>query len=228
MLPIRARPTLSRNIRNSISRSTRIALKRRITHRRSHRSVLPYFWYYLWACLLIAANLAALAGTMLSLPGNWLIVLFTALFAWLVRGPDGLGIGWWGLGVLLVLAIVGEIVEFAAGAAGAAKSGGSRRGMVLALGGSLVGSIVGVSVGSFIPIPLVGSLIGVLGGGALGAFGGAYFGEAWKGRAEEQRFEVGKAAFVGRLLGTVGKLGVGVAMVVFSTADAVIPWITAK
>ncbi|MGQ0637271.1 MAG: DUF456 family protein [Planctomycetaceae bacterium] len=181
-----------------------------------------YFWYYFWAILLIAGNLGALAGTMFSLPGNWLIVGLTALFAWLVKGPEGLGIGWWGVGALIVLATVGEIVEFAAGAAGAAKSGGSRRGMVLALGGSLAGSIVGVFLGS--PIPLVGSLVGAIGGGALGAFCGAYVGEAWKGREEDHRIAVSKAALVGRLLGTVGKLTIGAVMVVLAAADALIPW----
>ena len=184
--------------------------------------MLPYFWYYFWALLLIAGNLGALAGTMFALPGNWVIVGLTALFAWLVRGPDGLAIGWWGVGVLLGLAIVGEIVEFAAGAAGAAKSGGSRRGMVLALGGSLLGSIIGVAVGS--PIPIAGPLLGAVGGGAAGAFAGAYLGEAWKGRHEDHRMAVSKAAFVGRLLGTVGKLTVGAVMVVVAAADALIPW----
>jgi uncharacterized protein YqgC (DUF456 family) len=181
-----------------------------------------YFWYYFWAVLLIAGNLGALAGTMFNLPGNWLIVGLTALFAWLVSGPSGLGIGWWGVGVLLALAIVGEIVEFAAGAAGAAKCGGSRRGMVLALAGSLVGSLVGVFLGS--PVPIVGTLIGAVGGGALGAFVGAYLGEAWKGRGGDHRLAVSKAAFIGRLLGTAGKLIVGAMMVAIAAADALIPW----
>ena len=60
--------------------------------------------------------------------------------------------------------------------------------------------------------------------GAAGAFVGAYAGEAWKGRGEEQRIAVSKAAFVGRLLGTVGKLGVGAIMAVIAAADALIPW----
>lgn len=184
--------------------------------------MLPYFWYYFWALLLMAGNLGALAGTMFALPGNWVIVLLTALFAWLVRGPGGLGIGWWGVGALLALAIAGEVVEFVAGAAGAAKSGGSRRGMLLALAASFAGSIVGVAIGS--PIPVAGPLLGAVGGGAVGAFAGAYLGEAWKGRHVDQRIAVSKAAFVGRLLGAAGKLTVGAVMVVVAAADALIPW----
>jgi len=182
-----------------------------------------YLWYYFWALLLTVANLGGLTATMFALPGNWLIVGLTALFAWLVHDPAGGGVSWWVVGAILILAIVGEIVEFAAGAAGAARSGGSRRGMVLAIGGAMAGSIAGVSVVSFvIPIPVVGTVLGAVGGGALGAFGGAYLGEAWKGRTEEHRLAVGKAALIGRLFGTAGKLGVGAMMVVIVAADSLI------
>lgn len=183
----------------------------------------PYVWYYFWAVLLVIANLGGLTATAFALPGNWAIVGFTALFAWLVHDPSGGGVSWWGVGAIFVLAIVGEIVEFAAGAAGAARSGGSRRGMVLAMAGAMAGSIAGVPIASvLVPIPLVGTIVGAIGGGALGAFGGAYLGEAWKGRSEPERLAVGKAALIGRLFGTVGKLGVGAMMVVIAAADTLI------
>jgi uncharacterized protein len=184
--------------------------------------MLPYIWYYTWAILLVLANLGGLTATVFALPGNWIIVALTALFAWLVHDPSGGGIG---LPVVLIvagLAIMGEVVEFAAGAAGVARSGGSRRGMVLSIAGAMAGSIVGMAMGSFIPIPLIGSLIGAVGGGAVGAFGGAYLGESWVGRSEDRRLAVGKAAFVARLLGTVGKLGVGAVMFVIVAADALL------
>src|SRR5262245_36688800 len=123
----------------------------------------PYIWYYTWATLLVLGNLGSLAANLFSLPGNWGIVLFTALFAWLVPYPDGGGVSWEGVIALLILAIVGEIIEFVAGAAGAAKSGGSRRGMVLAIVGAMLGSLVGAGVG--VPVPVIGSLIGAIGGG---------------------------------------------------------------
>src|SRR5262245_578708 len=96
----------------------------------------PEFWYYLWAALFVLVSLCALVATLFMLPGNWIIVGLAALFAWLVHGPEGQGLNWWCVGALAGLAVVGEIIEFAAGAAGAAKSGGSRRGMVLALLGA--------------------------------------------------------------------------------------------
>jgi uncharacterized protein YqgC (DUF456 family) len=176
--------------------------------------------YYLWAILLVVANSLAWCTTFFSLPGNWMIVGATALFAWLVEGGSGQGIGWSMVGLLVVLALVGEILEFAASAAGAARQGASRRAVILSLVGAVSGSIAGVLVG--LPIPLVGSAIAAVLGGAAGAYAGAYLGEQWKGRAYEQRVAIGRGAFVGRLWGTVAKLAVGAMMVVLATMDSLI------
>lgn len=177
-------------------------------------------WYYSWAVLLTLGNVAALTSNLFAIPGNWIIVALSALFAWLIHDSTGGGISWYGVGALAALATMGEIVEFAAGAAGAARSGGSRRGMVLALIGSMIGSLAGATLGTAIPPPLIGPLLGAIGGGASGAFVGAYIGEWWKGRSDGQRFEIGRAAFIGRVLGTVGKLGIGAVMVVVAAVDA--------
>lgn len=69
--------------------------------------------YYLWALLLVLACAAAWLTTLVSVPGNWLIVGFAALFAWLVPLQDGRGITWTAVAVLAGLALVGEVVEFA-------------------------------------------------------------------------------------------------------------------
>jgi len=180
------------------------------------------FWYYTLAVLLVLLNVCALAANLFTLPGNWFIVALTLLFALLVRLPSGGGMNWWCVGAVAGLAVLGEVLEFAAGAAGAAKSGGSRRGMVLAVGGAMAGSIAGTALGVFIPIPIIGPLIGAVAGGALGAFGGAYAGEAWKGRTESERLAVSRAAMVGRVFGTVGKLGIGAIMVVVTAVDVFI------
>jgi uncharacterized protein YqgC (DUF456 family) len=140
---------------------------------------------------------------LVGLPGNWLIVATAAAYAWLVTDGSRAALGWQAVALLVVLALVGELVEFLAGAMGAAKAGGSRRGTVLAIVGSLVGGIVGLFVG--IPIPVIGSLVSAILFGGVGAMIGAILGESWKGRDFDTSLEVGKAAFVGRLLGTVGK-----------------------
>lgn len=176
--------------------------------------------FYIWASLLLIVNVVAWCSTFLSLPGNWIILAATAVFAAFVRVDDVAPIGWKMVLVVAVLAIAGEIIEMVAGAAGAAKQGASRRAMLLAIVGTVIGSLVGAILGTFIPIPLVGTVIGAIGGGALGAFGGAYLGEWWKGRAADERLAISVAAMIGRLLGTMGKLVVGAIMVVVVTIDS--------
>jgi hypothetical protein len=178
----------------------------------------PIAWYYVWASLLLIVNLCAWASTLITLPGNWIIVLATALFALFARPDDAHGLNWVCVGGLVALAAVGEAIEFGAGAVGAAKHGGSRRGMLLAMVGAMAGSLLGATFGSSVPI--LGTIVGAVVGGCLGAFGGAYLGETWKGRTGEERAAVSTAALVGRLFGTVGKLVTGLIMVVIATVDS--------
>jgi uncharacterized protein YqgC (DUF456 family) len=174
--------------------------------------------YYTLAIGLVAAGMVCWLTNLLSLPGNWALLGLTALFAWLVPHENSRGVSWSTVWVLLTLAIVGEIIEFVAGAAGAAKRGASRRSIWLSLIGALAGSIGGGIVG--LPIALVGSPIAALLGGAIGAFVGAYLGETWAKRPGDHSLEVAKGAFFGRLWGTVGKLAVGAVMVGVTAVDA--------
>lgn len=175
-------------------------------------------WYYFGVVVLLSLNGLSWCTNLLSLPGNWCIVVLTAAFAWLLQLPDGRGISWVTVGVLVLLSLGGEMLESLAGAAGAAKLGGSRRGMVLAVTGALLGSLAGAVVG--IPIPLVGSAVAAVFGGAVGAFAGAMLGEHWKGRQFDHGLKIGRAAFLGRLLGTAGKLVIGAIMCVVAAVDA--------
>jgi uncharacterized protein YqgC (DUF456 family) len=163
--------------------------------------------------------LALFVGWMLQLvglPGTWLIVAVAAAYAWLIS-PEA--IGWPAIATLVVLAVVGEVFEFLAGALGVASAGGSRRGAVLAIMGSIVGGIVGIFAG--LPIPVVGSLAGAVLFGAVGALVGAVIGETWKGRDLDTSLDIGKAAFVGRVLGTAAKIIVCTLMVVVAVAALV-------
>jgi uncharacterized protein YqgC (DUF456 family) len=158
---------------------------------------------------------------LVGLAGNWLIVAAVILYAWLFPSDSVTAIGNETIVALVALAVAGELLEFVAGAAGVAKVGGSRRSVVLALVGSLVGGIVGVVVG--LPIPLVGSLVAAIVFGGAGAMAGAFLGESWKGRDFDTSLEVGKAAFIGRVLGTVAKMVVSSIMVVLTLAALVLP-----
>ncbi|MBW3542138.1 MAG: DUF456 domain-containing protein [Planctomycetes bacterium] len=173
---------------------------------------------YVWATLLLLANLAAWVSSVFTLPGNWLMLVFTALYAWLLPAGIHPRVSWIVVAVALGLAILGEIVEFVAGAAGAARQGASRRGVVLSIVGAVVGSIAGAVFA--LPIPIVGPLIGAVAGGAVGAFAGAYLGESGSTRTHAERFAIGRGALLGRLLGTAGKLALGAVMLVVITLDS--------
>jgi hypothetical protein len=170
------------------------------------------------AIVLIVTALLFWATNLVGLPGNWLILALAIPYAYYTEGPTRLDIGWPIVVALVAMAAVGELVEFLASALGASKAGGSKRGAVLAMFGSLAGGVIGMFVGTAIPIPVVGSVIGALLCASLGALGGAYWGERWKGRDSDESFRVGHAAFWGRLLGTVGKVVLGIGMLALLSA----------
>jgi uncharacterized protein YqgC (DUF456 family) len=155
---------------------------------------------YLYAAILLVLNTLGLFLIVLGLPGTWFMVLATALFAWLGQKEGMISVPT--LVVLAGLALAGEVVEFAAGAAGSRGAGGSWRGSAGALGGGIAGGILGTFL---IPIPVLGSILGA----CLGAFAGALLGEMSGGKRLEPAIRVGRGAFVGRLLGTVYKLAAG-------------------
>jgi uncharacterized protein YqgC (DUF456 family) len=175
--------------------------------------------------IVIAIGLAVVAvlgwlTQLVGLPGNWVVVVAAALYAWSFPGDDRLAISWSTVAALFVLAVLGEVIEFVAGAMGVTKAGGSRRGALLALVGSLVGGMIGLVVG--VPIPVVGSLAAAILFGGLGALIGAFIGESWKGNDFDTSLQIGRAAFVGRVLGTLGKLIAGAVMLVVLLAALVL------
>src|SRR5258708_30952788 len=109
------------------------------------------YWYYTVAVLFVLLNVCALAANLFTLPGNWIIVGLTVLFALFVHLPSGAGISLWSAGVVVALALLGELIEVVAGAAGAAQSGGSRRGVVLCVVGAVLRRIASASVRFFFP-----------------------------------------------------------------------------
>lgn len=166
----------------------------------------------LYALLLLVINAVWLFLVILGLPGTWLMVLTTALLAWWQGGMFSV----YTLIALVVLALIGEIVEFFAGVAGTRQAGGSRGSAVGALVGGLVGGIVGTGA---IPIPLVGSLIGACAGAAIGAFAVEFTG----GRSMDEAVRSGVGAGKGRFLGTVGKLAIGGVIWLTAAVAAFVP-----
>lgn len=175
--------------------------------------------YYLWVVLLLFGATISWSTNFFALPGNWGIVALAALFVWVVpAAPEGPGLAWRNVFELAAIAGVGEVIEFFAGAFGAAKKGASKRAMALALVGTVTGSIFGAIGG--LPLPVAGPVLGALIGGACGAFAGAYLGEMWKHGGADKSVSVGWGAAVGRVLGTLGKLAAGAVMLVALAVQA--------
>jgi hypothetical protein len=175
-------------------------------------TVPPDWVYYLSGVLLLVGNVAAWIGSLFMLPGNWLIFALSAAAAYFLPPKEnGLGIGWPLVVILGGLAFAGELLEFFGSAAKAKQFGASRRGIVLSLLGAITGGTVGAMVGA--PFGIVGGVVLLLLAGAGGAFAGTYLGETWKGRPAQERWAISRAALLGRLSGTAGKLIVGTVMV---------------
>ncbi|MEZ6096390.1 MAG: DUF456 domain-containing protein [Pirellulaceae bacterium] len=174
------------------------------------------FWTILgvfYSILVILFAISCWVGNFLGLPALWAIVMFGVIDAWLIPEDWLVHMPWWSVVTLVALALIGELVEFIAGALGVGKLGGSKRSAALALGGSMVGALIGLFVSIPFPIPFVGALVGSLLFSGLGAMAGAWIGEHWVGRDVKTGMKVGLAAFVGRILGTIGKSIAGAVMV---------------
>jgi len=171
---------------------------------------------YVWLTLFILMILIFWSLNLIGVPGNWMIVAISLL--WMIVGPTDYRFSWVVILALVLLALIGEAIEFGASVVGTKKLGGSSRGAALSVVGSIIGGITGAIFGIPIPIPLVGMLIGSLLFAGIGAWIGATIGEKWVGKPMKESVKIGGAAFAGRLLGTLGKLFVGSTMVPISIA----------
>jgi len=168
---------------------------------------------YLYATLLTLLNLVFWAGILFGVPGIWLMVLGAAIIEWLQPGEYMFSQAT--LYVSAGLALLGEILEFLMGAAGARQAGGSKRGAALAI----VGGIVGAILGTALPIPVLGTLIGA----CAGAFAGSLVGDRMAGRPMNQSVEAGRGAAIGRFWGTTAKMVIGAVVVVLLAVAAYFP-----
>jgi uncharacterized protein YqgC (DUF456 family) len=155
---------------------------------------MPFLYYAILFLLL----LVGMAITVMTLPGLWLMLASTALYAWLTHWQY---ISWKTLLTLLVLSALGEVVELAFSAGGARQSGAGRRGTW----GALIGGLLGGLFLSFLPLWPVSTLVGV----CLGTFLGALIGELSGGREFGHSAIVGVGAAKGRLMGTLAKVAIG-------------------
>lgn len=146
----------------------------------------------LWILAALLA-LTGLAGLLLPVvPGAPLLFLGLLCGAW---AEDFHYIGVWTLLILAGMAALTYVVEFAASVLGVKRYGGSRRAML----GAALGGIVGL----FLGIP------GIL----LGPFVGAVIAELSLQRSLDQASRAGFGTVVGLALGVAGKFAIGIGMI---------------
>ncbi len=166
---------------------------------------------YLVAFAFFVLGAVCVVLVVIQLPGTWLMLALAAVIEaadrWYLPEGDRQTFGWWVLGAALAVAVIGEIIEFIAGAGGARKGGATSRGMW----GALIGGVVGIFV--FTPLFFFVPLFGTFFGAVMGTFVGAIIGEL----TIEQSTVRGTVkpavwATIGRVVGTTSKVGIAMAM----------------
>jgi len=172
------------------------------------------------AISLVFACVAAWLLNLIALPGNWIAVFVMGLYAWLGPETGRAAVGLPPLIAAFFAGVLGEVIEFAAGAVGASRAGASRRGTIMAIVGSMIGAIAGGIIG--LPIPILGPVLAALLFGGLGATAGAMAAEWSDGKSWRENWRIGQAAFWGRTTGTVGKMIAGLAIVLICVVSVLI------
>ena len=163
---------------------------------------------YVVAVVFAILGLGCLGLVIIGLPGIWCMIgmaILVELVDSLWLSSHDTTFGWWIIGTAFALALVGEACEALMGVYGAKVGGGSRRCMIGAFIGGLVGAI---ALTPLIPVPVLGTVLGAI----IGTFCGALLGEMTVSRAEDEGVTPIKPALgatVGRILGTGAKACVG-------------------
>ncbi len=149
----------------------------------------------------LTLSFAGLIFVVIGLPGNFFILLLSTALAWYYKFEIiKLNI----LIVLLVLALLGELLEFALGIIGSKRKKSSNQAIL----GSIFFSIIGAII--FAPLFLgFGAIIGAF----VGAFLGAFTVEYLKQKNVSVAYQSGLGAFMGKLGGTLVKSVIGVIMI---------------
>ena len=147
-----------------------------------------------WWLIALAIMAVGLLGTVLPVVPGTTVILGAAILHRVMVGAEK-GMGWWGFGVLALLALASYGLEFFSGYFGAKHFGATRWGVA----GAVVGGILGIFTGfvTLLVLPIVGAIVGeLIGGKRLVAAGKAGWG-----------------TLLGNLAGMVGKLVIALAMI---------------
>ncbi|HMN42807.1 MAG TPA: DUF456 domain-containing protein [Phycisphaerales bacterium] len=176
----------------------------------------PWLAQLLIALALTLINIIGVAVTAILLPGIWLMLLCAGLAQWWQRALYGTWMfSWWTLGLCTALALLAEIIEFAASAIGASRFGGSRWGGA----GAILGAVLGAIAGSLV-VPILGTIVGA----AAGAFLGALLSERHIAkRSWQDANRAGTGAAIGRLSATLVKVIIACLVAIALSVDALVP-----
>ena len=161
---------------------------------------------WLYFLLLLVTDICGIVLASFTLPGLWLMLAGAAIYAWLTHG---FYLGSYPLVALLILALSAEIAEIFLGGAGAKKAGASFWGILGGLAGAVIG---GICLTGLIPIPILGTIIGI----CLGSFLGAFTIELMLGQPLSQSVLIGYGAAKGRFTGIIAKVAIGCVMFVIT------------
>ncbi len=140
----------------------------------------------------------------LGLPGAWLIFSSAALYSLFYNFTPG-KTDFWTLLILLLIASLGEILEFLVSVWGGKKLKVSNGALIASIIGGLIGAVVGV------PVFLIGSLLGLL----LGVFLGALVYEFLVEKDFSKALKAALAVFFSRLVASFMKTCLALGMFVY-------------
>lgn len=170
--------------------------------------------HYVYIAIILVVATVGFLAVPFGLPGIWLMTFGAAFLAWWTRDDPMFSATT--LVVIFSIAIVAEAIEFAAGAAGARRAGGTRWGAWGGLIGGLAGAIVATPL---IPVPILGTILG----GCLGAFAGAAILEHVGGQETRAALRAGGGAAAGRAVGVITKVFLGAVIWVWVVVAAFAP-----
>jgi uncharacterized protein YqgC (DUF456 family) len=164
--------------------------------------------YLVFTVFLIVA-LAGLISLVFGLPGTFIILADSVAYAW-YKGFNEITTKV--IIILIILAALGELLEFLLGILGAKKEKASNS----AVAASIICGIIGAILGA--PFLLgIGSIIGAL----IGAFAGAFLIEIYKRKGINQAIQSGRGALLGKVVGTITKGAIGITMIAITLVSVV-------
>ncbi|MFC2061254.1 DUF456 domain-containing protein [Elusimicrobiota bacterium] len=155
--------------------------------------------------IVIAFSFTGVVMVMIGLPGTF-IVWTGVLISALINGFRYISIKL--LIVLFSFTILGEVLEYLSGLAGARKYGASTKGVMGALFGGMIGAVMLTAL-----FPGLGTIIGAL----AGTFAGAFIGEYTSGSDLITSSRAGFGAFLGR----VAAIGIKVLIILAISSIAI-------